>query len=77
MPYVLWYTAMCFNRMLNRTGHFWEKLYHSTGFEQSDHQRGLNMLRYIHANPKAAGIQKGFFYDFSNYGVYTDWGMML
>jgi putative transposase len=21
-----WYTAMCFNRMLNRTGHFWEKL---------------------------------------------------
>jgi putative transposase len=27
-------------------------------------------LRYIHANPKAAGIQQGFFYDFSNYGTH-------
>jgi putative transposase len=30
----------------------------------------LNTLRYIHANPKAAGMQQGWFYDFSNYGVY-------
>lgn len=32
------------------------------------------MLRYIHANPKAAGMQEGFFYDFSNYGVYDRLG---
>ena len=25
MHYLNWYSAMCFNRMLNRTGHFWEK----------------------------------------------------
>ncbi len=58
---------MCFNRMLNRCGHFWEKRYHSTGFEKSDYRRALNTLRYIHANPKTAQMQVGFFYDFSNY----------
>ncbi len=70
MHWLNWYTAMCFNRMLNRTGHFWEKRYHSTGFEVSDKRRALNTLRYIHANPKAAGMQQGFFYDYSNYGTY-------
>lgn len=29
MHWINWYTAMCFKRMLNRTGHFWEKRYHS------------------------------------------------
>ncbi len=61
---------MCFNRMLNRTGHFWEKRYHSTGFANTDQRRALNTLRYIHANPKAAGMHQGFFYDFSNYGTH-------
>lgn len=70
MHWINWYTAMCFNRMLNRTGHFWEKRYHCTGFANTDRRRALNTLRYIHGNPKAAGIQKGFFYDFSNYGSY-------
>jgi len=78
MHWLNWYTAMCFNRMLNRTGHgstslttsFWEKRYHSTGFANTDQRRALNTLRYIHANPKAAGIQQGFFYDFSNYGTH-------
>ena len=28
MHYLNWYSAMCFNRMLNRTGHFWEKRYY-------------------------------------------------
>jgi putative transposase len=70
MHWLNWYTAMGFNRMLNRTGHFWEKRYHSTGFPVSDQRRALNTLRYIHANPKAAGIQQGFFYDYSNYGSY-------
>ncbi|MGD1712910.1 hypothetical protein [Hydrocoleum sp. CS-953] len=27
------------------------------------------LIRYIHANPKAAGMREGFFYDFSNYGT--------
>jgi putative transposase len=71
MHWLNWYTAMCFNRMLNRTGHFWEKRYHSTGFPLSDKRRALNTLRYIHANPKAAGMQQGFFYDYSNYGSYA------
>ncbi|MBT9311863.1 transposase [Leptothoe kymatousa] len=70
MHWLNWYTAMCFNRLLNRTGHFWEKRYHSTGFANTDHRRALNTLRYIHGNPKAASMQQGWFYDFSNYGSY-------
>lgn len=70
MHWLNWYTAMCFNRMLNRTGHFWEKRYHSSGFPRNDYRRALNTIRYIHANPKAANMQRGFFYDFSNYGSY-------
>jgi putative transposase len=70
MHWLNWYTAMCFNRMLNRTGHFWEKRYHSSSFPKADYQRALNTMRYIHANPKAAGMQQGFFYDFSNYGIH-------
>lgn len=70
MHWLNWYTAMCFNRMLNRTGHFWEKRYHSSGFLTTDALRVLNTLRYIHGNPKAANMQQGWFYDFSNYGVY-------
>ncbi len=70
MHWFNWYTAMCFNRMLKRTGHFWEKRYYSSGFEKTDYKRALNTLRYIHANPKASGMQQGFFYDFSNYGIH-------
>jgi len=76
--WIHWYTAMCFNRILKRTGHFWEKRYHCTGFANDDRRRALNTLRYIHGNPKAAGFQRGFFYDFSNYGSYerlTDDGL--
>ena len=70
MHWLNWYTAMCFNRMLNRTGHFWEKRYHSSGFPTTDKDRALNTLRYIHANPSSAGYSFGFFYEFSNYGTY-------
>lgn len=70
MHWTNWYTAMGFNRMLNRSGHFWEKRYHSSGFPNTDKRRVLNTLRYIHANPKAANMQQGWFYDFSNYGTY-------
>ncbi len=52
------------------SGHFWEKRYHSSGFEKTDYKRALNTLRYIHANPKAARMRQGFFYDFSNYGIH-------
>jgi putative transposase len=65
-----WYTAMCFNRMLNRTGHFWEKRYFCDGFPTSDRERAINTLRYIHGNPKAAKMRSSFFYEFSNYGSY-------
>ena len=78
MHFLNWYTAMCFNRMLRRTGHFWEKRYFSDGFPPSDKDRALNTLRYIHGNPKAAKMRSGFFYDFSNYGSYerlTDDGL--
>ena len=70
MHWLNWYSAMCFNRMLRRTGHFWEKRYHSTGFPTADSKRALNTLRYIHANPKSAGMQQGYLYDYSNYGTY-------
>jgi len=81
MHYINWYSAMCFNRLLNRTGHFWEQRYHSAGFPNDDMRRALNTLRYIHANPKTCGMRRGFLYDFSNYGSYqrlnddgiTDW----
>lgn len=78
MHFLNWYTAMCFNRMLRRTGHFWERRYFCDGFPASDPQRALNTLRYIHGNPKAAKMRHGFFYDFSNYGSYerlTDDGL--
>lgn len=78
MHFLNWYTAMCFNRMLRRTGHFWEKRYFCDGFPSEDRDRALNTLRYIHGNPKAAKMRYGFFYDFSNYGSYerlTDDGL--
>lgn len=76
MHFLNCYTAMCFNRMLRRTGHgstslttsFWEKRYYCNGFASSDRERALNTLRYIHGNPKAAKMRHSFFYDFSNYG---------
>jgi hypothetical protein len=33
-------------------------------------RRVLNTLRYIHANPLAAGIRRGFYDPYSNYGHY-------
>lgn len=70
MHYINWYSAMCFNRMLKRSGHFWEGRYRSTSFPGHDQQRSLNTLRTIHANPKAAGMRRGYFYAYSNYGIY-------
>ena len=71
MHWLNWYSARCFNRMLRRTGHFWERRYHSSGFARDDHVRALNTLRYIRGNPRAAGIQTSFFYRYSNYASYA------
>lgn len=70
MHWINWYSAMSFNALLRRKGHFWEQRYSCSGFAVDDKERALNTLRYIHANPKAAGMRQTFFYDFSNYGTY-------
>jgi len=78
MHYINWYSAMCFNRLLKRSGHFWEGRYRSTSFPDHEQQRAVNTLRYIHANPKTAGVRKGYFYAYTNYGIYdrlTDDGL--
>ncbi|MDP3253652.1 MAG: hypothetical protein Q8M77_17245 [Hydrogenophaga sp.] len=49
------------NRLLKRTGHFWESHYRSTSFPEHEQQRALNALRQIHAHPKTAGMRKGYF----------------
>ena len=43
MHWLNWYTAMFFNQMLNRMGHFWEKRYHSNGFKNY-----VKLYRSIH-----------------------------
>jgi putative transposase len=52
------------SRLLNhlswRCGNCWEARYHSTPVAPEEHQLALNTLRSIHANPKAAGVRKGF-----------------
>jgi putative transposase len=61
MHWLNWYSASCSNRMLRRKEHFWERSSHGCGFARDDHVRALNTLRYIHGNPRAAGIQTSFF----------------
>jgi hypothetical protein len=33
--------------MLNRTGHFWKKRYHSTGFDKNDNQRAIYFIFFL------------------------------
>jgi hypothetical protein len=35
-----------------------------------EHRRVMNTLRHIHANPKSAGVRKGFYDPYSNYEYY-------
>jgi len=70
MHWIGWYSAMALNRLSARCGHFWEARYYATAIAPKDHRRVLNTLRYIHANPKAAGVRKGFYDPYSNYGHY-------
>jgi len=68
MHWIGWYSAMALNRLSGRCGHFWEARYFATAIAAKNHRRVLNTLRDIHANPKAAGIRKGFYDAYSNYG---------
>ena len=70
MQWFGWYSAMALNRLTGRCGHFWEARYFSTPIDPADRRRVLATLRYIHANPKAAGVRKGFHDPWSNYGHY-------
>ena len=70
MHWIGWYSAMALNRLAGRCGHFWEARYYATAIAPKDHRRVLNTLRYIHANPLAAGVRKGFYDPYSNYGHY-------
>lgn len=62
---------MALNRLSGRSGHYWEASYFSTPIRPKDHRRVLNALRSNHANPKAAGVMKGFFDPYSNYCHYN------
>jgi putative transposase len=55
--------------MLNRTGHFWEKRYHSTGFPIDDKRRALNTCAIFMPTPRRPICSRAGFYDFSNYGT--------
>ena len=70
MQWIGWYSAMALNRLTGRSGHLWEARYFSTPIEPGATRRVLATLRYIHANPKAAGVRKGFHDPYSNYGHY-------
>jgi len=70
MHWIAWYSAMALNRLSGRCGHFWEARYFSTAIHPKDQRRVMNTLRYIHANPRAAGVRKGFYDPYSNYGHY-------
>ncbi len=50
------YAAMACNRMLQRTGHFWEARYHAVPIRDGDDRHTLATIAYVHANPKTAGI---------------------
>ena len=71
MHWFAWYSAMVLNRLSGRCGYCWEASYFSTPIHPKDHRRVLNTLRINHANPKAAGVRKGFFDPYSNYGHYN------
>lgn len=70
MHWIGWYAAMALNRLTGRCGHLWEARYFSTPIDPADRRRVLATLRYIHANPKAAGVRNGFHDPYSNYGHY-------
>ena len=71
MHWLNWYSAMLLNRLLRRRGHFWERRYHAVAVPDRDTGHALRVLRYIHANPKAAGMIAGYAWAYSNWRSYT------
>ena len=53
---------MLLNRLLRRRGHFWEQRYHAAAVLEKDTDHALRVLRYIHANPRAAHMTEGYEY---------------
>ena len=77
MHWVGWYSAMALNRLAGRCGHFWETRYYATAIAPKDHRRVLNTLRYIHANPKAAGgCVRAFMTPIPTTGTTAGWRVM-
>ena len=76
MHWIGWYSAMALNRLSGRCGHFWESRYYSTAIAPKDHNRALNTLRYSHANPKAAGVRKGFLIPIPTMATMAGWPVM-
>ena len=62
-----WTSATALNSLSGRYGHLWEARHYPTAIAPKDHRRVLNTLRYINANPKAAGVRK---WQYSTYGHY-------
>ena len=71
MHWLNWYSAMLLNRLLRRRGHFWERRYHAVAVPDRDTGHVLRVLRYIHANPNAAGMIAGYAWAYSNWRSYT------
>ncbi len=71
MHWLNWYSAMLLNRLLRRRGHFWEQRYHAAAVPDKDADHALRVLRYIHANPRAAHMINDYEYAYSNYRSYV------
>ncbi len=59
---------MALNRLTGHCGHVSEARYISTPIELGDTRRVLATMGTIHANPKVAGVRKGFHDPYSNNG---------
>ena len=71
MHWLNWYSAMLLNRLLRRRGHFGEQRYLAAAVPDKDTDHALRVLRYIHANPRAAHMTEGYEYAYSNYRSYV------
>jgi len=67
---------MALNRLAWRCGHLWEARYSATAIAPKDRRRVLNTLRYIHANPIAAGVRREFSDPFATKGTTADLKLM-
>ena len=66
MHWLNWYSARCFHRMLRRTGHFWERRSHRSGFDRDDHVRAAKRSAPSMAILGLLASRPVFFYRSSN-----------